>query len=628
MPRRKTKRRTPEQLAVDAEARVRLERARLQHTALKAHRKAVSLATHQAAKKDRTNRDWDARQRSADASIIPDRATLDARSRQMHADDGIYRSIVRSYKRNAVGTGINPSPSAMDESGELLEDFNARAEALWFDWARRPELVERERRANFPMVLRWAISEFVQAGEAIVIKSYEKRGDHVGLTLQRVESEQLDPYKLEHEGREVRGGIEVDEYGAPVAYWIFDRHPNDFRGMRRPMPLSMQSERIPAHRVCHLMDPERARQTRGVTMMTPTLSDTRQLGTYDRAQVLAAKAEACMGLIVRQETPQAPIGLAESPEGTTMAGSGGDADSDAVDELAMQPLMVARLGPGEDVSSFTPQRPGGQYEPFSRHQVRKIAAGAGTSYEQAMRDFSQGNFSSQRQGALEDRREYEWFQQLAITQLCQPIYESFLWFAFLEGRLDRWASDYFQAPDRFNYAEWRGQGWDWVDPAKEATGLEKLINLDLETRKNILLGKGRDWREVARQRAEEKKLDRKLGLTEADHQAAAESQDEPDPAESPPDPEPASPADEEAGVDAQERLSGIDAQRAQEMLDAVSAGTSSPKVVEMILIGMGFGDDDAREMVQAAQDFEPRIPPDAENADTQHAEPAPAEQPS
>lgn len=608
-------RRTTTQLLAEAEARVKLETARLQLSRIKLHKEAVkarrvALSTHAAAVKNRMTRDWIAKATSADGAILADSATLNARARQMVRDDAYAKSIVRAFRRNVVGTGIHPAAAARDRNGKALEQFNKAIDALWFDWQRNKDLVDIEGRRNLVAIQRWVSDELVTVGEALIVKSYLPRENHVGLVLQLLEPEQLDMNKLEHGDNEIRGGVEVDEYGKPLAYWVYERHPNDVRGLNRPSPLSLESIRIPADRMIHVCDPDRVRQTRGVTRLAPIMLRLRDVHTTDYAQLLAMKAEACIGMVIKSqmEFPDA-MGLKQPVDAD---GGATREDTDGNDELAMQPLMVARLAPGEEMQSFTPTRPGSSYEPYMKSQLRAVSAGAGISYEQVARDFTNGSYSSQRQAMLEDRREYEPLQEILITSLLQPIWEEFISWAVMESRIS--APGYAKQQDMYQYAEWRGQGWSWIDPEKEVNAHEKAITLGIETKTNICLERGLDFREVAAKRAEEVAFEAqvaaKSGVKPLPQPGEEEATTPTDAAA--PDPTQAvePPTDENAGVavEKQDRLSGIDAQRADEMLGRVSRGESSPEVVRQILIAMGFTEDEARRMIDEAKSFTPAKP--------------------
>jgi capsid protein len=607
-----------------AEARVRLANAQLATQKIALHKKAVkaqsiALSTYRAADRNRTNRDWKAHNQSADLAIIPDQSTVTARARQMVRDNDYAASVVRSFKRNVVGRGITPTFQTEDKT------FNKVLKKKWKRWASDPNLVDRERRRNFAEIQKWSAGELVEVGESLVILSWEQRRNNIGLVLQCVESEQLDNRIQRWGENEVRGGVEVDDFGAAVAYHIFTRHPNDILGNtgqhsnwqrpdirtpdtrdpRTPQEKGHrtafgQSERIPAYengrpRVLHIYDPDRVRQSRGISRMAPGLQRLRDLDQYDVAQQLAARAEASIGFVIKSDLgSQDDFGLLNSDTDNS--------DKDGNDELAMQPFMVARLDPGESIESFTPTRPGNLYDPYVTKQLRAFAAGSGLSYEQVVRDFSTTNWSGLRQGQLEDQREWMPQQELLICHLCQPVVEEFIFWCVMEGKAA--ANGYAENPDQFNQVGWKPDGWQWVDPTQQADGIQKMLDMGLTTKQNEANKLGEDWEEMDGQR----KVEQAGQPVAVDEQGKPVEADKPEQAQpglfDQPDlkltPEEEAPADESAkniveGV----KLNGAQITAALEILDGVAAGKSTEFVAIQLLISLGIEADTARQMVKS-----------------------------
>ena len=447
------KRRTQQELAESAEGRVRKERARLELAELKAKQQKVRLsgeatkarrkmlAIHRAGEVNRLTADWYAPATSADSAIVPDLARVNARARQLVRDDAWAKSIVRSFRRNRIGTGITPS----------IDDKPYRK--AWESWANDPEQCDIEGRRTFTMIQQWASDEEVTVGECFVVRWM------VGgkLKLQCFEFEQLDQYKIGNRDtdNEIRHGIEVDENGKAVAYWFYKHHPNDIRGLMRPAPMTLESVRVPAHMVCHLYEPERVRQTHGISRLAPVARKLRDLTEYDATQLQVARAEAAIGLIIK----------------------GGSDDAD--DPLQMDGIGVAYINQDEEVTGFTPTRPGNTYDPFVKMQVKQCAAGVGSSYDQIARDFDGGSFSSKRQGAIEDRREFEPMQQRTITQLCRPVMSDFTYGWYSTNAAE---SGLYFIEDVPEAGDWQGQGWEWVDPEQQGKGVERMMRLGLTTR--------------------------------------------------------------------------------------------------------------------------------------------------
>lgn len=448
------------------------------------------FSTYQGAETSRRTKDWKASTKSADGEIIPDAMTMNARVRQLVRDNAYARSITRSLSRNIVGCGITPMASVRRANEKPNDKFNKAADIAFHRYSRDPMRIDTEGKKTFHEMQTMLIETIATVGEAFVLRTMV--GNQVAFTV--VEPEQLDLTKTQHEGREVRGGIEVNANGRAVAYHFYDRTQTDDH-QYYPTPLRAESTRYPADRVKHLFVQHRPGQTRGVTWFAPVMNRLWDLVRYDDAQLMAARLEACIGLVLKTEGGPAQIGL----DGAT-GSTGTDARGNS--KVRFEPGMVARLNPGEEATTFAPSRPGDLYDPFIKTQLRAIAAGVGLSYEQVARDFTNGNFSSQRQALLEDRREWSVAQAMLIDHFCQWVYDEFIKNAVLRGEIEQ--VGFYNNVDGYCECEWMPDGWDWIDPAKEMAGIKLAIEQRMTTRKAELNLRGKNFNEVASQIADEK----------------------------------------------------------------------------------------------------------------------------
>ncbi len=480
----------------EQQTRLALEKISLERKVIKT--RAKMLSTYAAAEKGRLTHDWRAPKKSADQEIIADSEVLNARARQMRRDKWDASSAVMSYCRNTVGTGITARSNARDpETGEPFDDFNKKIDRLWKQWSERKGLCDIEQSKTFIEMQRLAVAEYVVVGESFAIRSFLPRADRVGLVIQMAEPEQLDMVRTKNldTGNEIRGGIEINSYGAALTYWFYS-------GSNSNNGYSQKSIPIPAERVDHFFRQNRVRQTRGVTLFSPTMMKMRHLGMYDEYQLIAARLEACIGGVIERDSYAGDLGIG-LPKELTDTGE----DAYGSDEIVMEPGMMPRLRPGEKVSFNTPTKPGPTYQPFVRAQIGQSAAGIGLDYAQLARDYSEGNFSSQRQALLDVWKETDALQLLLITDFCVPIREAFKRFAIMQGLIE--APGFFDSPEMeqaYLEDEWRGPKKPWIDPLKEVTAAAKAIDYTLETHASLLNERGQDVRDVFRQKAEDKKL--------------------------------------------------------------------------------------------------------------------------
>lgn len=615
-----------------AEERVAVLRAKLESAQLTA-----ALSYYASADKGRRNRDWRAPASSADLAIIPDAQTVLARARHTIANSWIGKAAVRAQKRNVAGRGIMTVPTAKDADGKELPEINRRAGDLWMRWASNRNACDVERRRSLWQIQRTVVSEEFVVGESLIVWSYQPNPNHVGLRLQMFEPEQFDLTIQSWDGHEVRGGVEVDEYGAAVAYHLYTKNPHDFLSSCG----AYQSIRVPAERAFHYFDPERVLQTRGMSQMAPVLPDVRDFTSFKDATLWRARMEACIGFIIKKNMPTSSSGI---------AGIGPRADGDTgqtasgMRTMDIVPGMVPELMPGEDVEPFIPSSPGNQYDPFTTITLRGIGAGMGMSFG-ALTRHNDANYSAARQDMLEDEREIGPQQDLLIDTLVLPVYELWLRFAVLEGRLAIDADEFLADPDRFCDAEYVVPARPWIDPEKEANAYEKALKLRIMTRKEIVAMRGGRFQNLLKQMRDERteaaaegvrfpedvEETEKLSKAEADAAKAkndAASADAtkhqienppalpaPTPAGDAPAPAnagAAAPASEPAGVNtevnADSSLNGAQITAVLDVLGRLVAGQVTPDVAVELLVAVGIPRERAESMVKDQQKAEPPPP--------------------
>lgn len=465
----------------------------------------AALSYYQAADRGRKNRDWRVGTGSADQNLIPDQMTIVGRSRHVVANTWVGKAAVRAHKRNVIGKGIMVVPTATDAAGSDLPDLNKTAADEFMRWASDRTAVDVEARRTWWQMQRSAVGEEFTAGQSFLIWSYVPHPRRVGLTLQLVETEQLDN-TIQHAaetGNEVRNGIEVDGNGRPVAYHFFKRNPSDYL-----TPSQSNSVRVEADRVLHYFDPERAQQAHGEPRLAPVLQDLRDLNRFREATLWRAMMEACIGLVVRKNMP---TGLSTAP-GMPYAPGDSGVTPNGKRKIDFTPGMTAELAPGEDVTTLSPTTPGNGYQPFTELTLRGIGAGVGMSFG-ALTRHNDANYSAARQDMLEDEREIGPQQDAFIDTVALPVWELFYAFAVAEGRFDVTQLDFTTNYDRYVEADFIPPVRPWIDPEKEINAYSKAIELRITTRSQVVAMQGGRFANTLKQIASEKKLATTEGIT-------------------------------------------------------------------------------------------------------------------
>lgn len=475
--------------------------------ARRAHARAVynSVAkrNYEAAKRDRLNANWLATNRSADATMLADADEVRARARDLTRNNAYARGIIRAAVRNIVAHGIRPQARVERPDGEQNEAVNSVQESLWDKWQCRADVAGR---MTFYEIQQLVVSERWEAGELLVrfVKDESDRSRPIPLALQLIDADQLasDAYSArrisKETSNEVRRGVEVDATGKPVAYWLYDSHPNDVNGTF-PTP-----KRYDASEFIHLFRPLRIGQSRGISEFSTVVRWAKGLHRYVDYEMDAKSVASCYSVVIKTLDGAASGGLLP-PSGEDST----DANSNSFEHI--EPGMVARLMPGEDVSVINPARSESESAAWINLMLRSMGVGTGLSYERLTRDYSQTNYSSNRAGDLEDRREFRMEQNWLIEHLCRPVWERVI-SAAVESGLPGFpgAAEFVADYDRWTNHVWQPPGWEWVDPEKEANASIAAINGNLTTLSEEVGKRGGDWRDTLKQRAVELALQAEL----------------------------------------------------------------------------------------------------------------------
>jgi lambda family phage portal protein len=326
----------------------------------------------------------------------------------------------------------------------------------------------------------------------------------VGLQLQVLEPEHL-PVHLNitaENGNLIRAGIEFDRLGRRVAYHLYRSHPED--GQLAPMSGTGDNSttRVDAREIVHLYRPLRPGQIRGEPWLARALVKLHDLDQYDDAELVRKKTAAMFAGFVTRLTPEDNLLGEGLPNGNGVALAG------------LEPGTMQILEPGEDIKFSQPADVGGSYSEFLRMQFRAVAAAMGVTYEQLTGDLTQVNYSSIRAGLLEFRRRVEAFQHgVIVYQMCRPIWNAWMDQAVLEGALvlPGYATE-AKAKRDYQACKWIPQGWQWVDPLKEANAMKAAIRCGLMSRSEAISANGYDAEDVDREIAADNARADGLGL--------------------------------------------------------------------------------------------------------------------
>ncbi len=458
---------------------------------------------------------------SADSDLLPDLPTIRSRSRDLARNDGVAEGAVQTQTDNIVGTGLRlcatPDYKLLGRDKAWAEEWSNGVEALWRTWWGTRDCDAARSLTGDGLTTQVFRSAFLN-GEALALPLWidDPRPKAFRTRLQMIEPDRLSNPNFEPNTSVLRGGIEIDAYGAPVAYHIRKAHPGDSY-MMAGFDLFVW-DRIPAEtdwgrlRVIHAHDRERTAQSRGKPSLASSMRKFKVLGDLTGAELKATLVNAMVAMVTESSMGEEALVelLSANTEALSQYQRGLSERKRSAINFPEGGGMVVPLALGEKFSSFSPARPSNNFEAFVTMLFRHIAAGLNMPYELLLKDFSKTNYSSARAALNEAWRFFKGRRAWLGTYWLQPVYELWLEDAISKELID--APDFYDNRAAYARCRWIGPGRGYIDPLKEAQASRERIDSLTSTHEQECAEQGLDWEEVFEQRAAEQARMKELGL--------------------------------------------------------------------------------------------------------------------
>lgn len=413
----------------------------------RAHARNV-LSYYEAAKPDRT-RKGRRETGSGNDAVLRAGATLRQTARHLEQNYDLALGVLNTLVANVVGPngiGVEPQPRRAD--GSIDDQLARQILELYKNWSLNPEVT---RQHDWPSAQRLICRSFFRDGEEFTQTLSGNipglaHGTRVPFSLELLEADFV-PMDLNTTApARIVQGIEINAWGAPVAYHVYKTNPIEGGSM---LGGGNQTKRIPAERMLHIKNVHRIRQMRGVSVFASVLNRFDDLKDYEESERIAAKIAASMAAFIKKGSPD----LYEPESGATQR------------NMKFRPGMVFDdLRPGEEIGMIDTNRPNPNLETYRSGQLKAIAAGAGPTFSSIARTYD-GTYSAQRQELVEGYTVYSTLANEFIGRVVRPVYEQFIAAAVAGGVLKIPAGVLLET---LNDAAYMPPAMPWIDPKKEA----------------------------------------------------------------------------------------------------------------------------------------------------------------
>lgn len=476
---------------------------------------------------------WDTTDPNLNEALATRLGTLRGRAKGLARNNEWARRYLWLSKSNILGpAGITLQMGLEKRGGEANSRVNTLIENGWWAWGRLG-VCDVTGSLTWRQIEKICLLSFEREGEYLL--RIVNRGPH-GFQVQVLNPAVLDVnLRGQHQGRRIRMGIEIDDIGAPVAYWLITARPGDDinNGLASA---GTRHQRVPAAEIIHGFDREEADQLRGYPALTVGAQRLWLLKDFERSAAVASSNSAKRAGFFFTPTGEAPSGFADTliskvledakAEGRVLSADELQALQDAASKFnTVVPGQFDTLPQGVQFQKFDSNYPNVNYAEYIKACVRGFSAGLGMSYATHGNDLESVNYSSARVGIIDEREVYKLRQADLAEGLHQRVAEAWLTRALLSYapfrtlRFDR-LDQYIEA------MSWQPRRWEGIDPNKEANANETNLRLRLTSRRRIMRAKGEDPAEIEREIAEEEKLYGALDALAVPAGGAAASGDE------------------------------------------------------------------------------------------------------
>lgn len=379
------------------------------------------------------------------------------RSRYIHRNSGFVREQQLSMQLYGVGNGIRPQARTLDGA------WNKEAEQYFQRWGRKAEISGR---FSWDEVQALVCRALDRDGEIFVHKVKDNLGRP---RLQLIPTHRI---KTPPGNDVAMDGITTGPYGEPLLYHVAE-DDGSFRD-------------IPAAFILHIFEPEDESSLRFAPTAQHSINHTLDEMDLLALEKHAAKDNADISKVLTKRNPDL------NDEGDFQLGADGKpASSDATMLQTILGGKVVTLEPGEDLKSFTSDRPSTTFTGFLEYLKRDSALGH-VPYEFAT-DSSKIGGAGVRLVVTKAERRFAWRTKIIAERLVRGVWEFVVGDAITKGlmsAIEDWNEIEFTTPRKVS-----------VDAGREAQANRDDIVLGIKTLEDHFAEQGKDFESEMLKRA-------------------------------------------------------------------------------------------------------------------------------
>lgn len=401
-------------------------------------------------------------------------------ARSYDRNDPIVGAAITRLVDNVLQQGISADPNTGNKK------LDERIRDKWTAWISDPESCDITKENDFHRLAKMAMRATIVDGDVAFLPTTQG-------SLQAFEAHRIRTPKST--SKNVVHGVLLSETRERLQYWICKEDIEPSKAVQYVKDVYQVDVRDKAgnRQLFHVYNPKRLSQTRGVTSLAPIADYIGMHSDIQFAKLVQQQIVSCFAVF--REMPLAGLGgdpgaLGERTEETLTDNS----TTRLIEGLAPGMLISGR--PGEKLQGFSPNVPNPEFFDHAKIILTIIAINLGIPLQVLLLDPSETNFSGWR-GAIEQARMgFKDIQAWMIQRFYNPVYRWKVreWIAN-DPAIARGSE--FSTTDPFG-VNWSPPCWPYIEPEADARADALIIKEGLNSRRDVLAGRGRDLDDVDR----------------------------------------------------------------------------------------------------------------------------------
>lgn len=445
-----------------------------------------------ASKRKNSMKGWPARSKSPQKDIDLNLNTLRQRSRSLFMTAPIATSAIKTNRTNVIGSGLvlksRIDYEVLGISHEEADQLEKRMEKEWALWS-ESKLCDNNQQHNFYELQQIALISWLMNGDCFGLIKYKDATSYMPyqLRVKLIEGDKIsnpnsfgDSIDLSLKatnGNRIFNGIEIDNDGAVVAYYVANSYSDDIDVDKKWQRIEAFGKQTGNPNVLHIFEAERCEQYRGVPYLAPVVETLKQLTRYTEAEIMAAVINGMFTVFVKTEDGNDDIDF----QGVTES-EGEASESEDSHEYELGNGTINYMKQGEEIQIADPKRPNINFDGFVSSMTKYVGAALEIPVELLTKNFT-ASYSASRAALLEAWKSFRMRRTWFASDFCQPVYEIWLSEAVSKGRIK--APGFFSDPlikKAYCRAEWNGPAPGQLNPTVEVEAARLKVENGFSTR--------------------------------------------------------------------------------------------------------------------------------------------------